>query len=68
MLNIPNCGEQCPLFKLYKLYDDVLPRESYEEECELRDGETLSPDETEEITDTEEIFEEFTNFFDFFKR
>lgn len=62
-LNIPNCGEKCPLDDLYKLYEDVLPTEGYEEECELHDGETLSPDDSLEIGD---FFEEFSSFFDFF--
>lgn len=40
-LEIPGCGMKCPLTELYKLYYDVLPIKSFEEECALRDGETL---------------------------
>lgn len=62
-LTIPNCGEKCPLDDLNKIYEEVLPTDSFEDECELRDGETLEPDESEEI----DIFEEFANFFEIFE-
>lgn len=38
-LEIPGCGTKCPLTDLYNLYSDVLPTQSFEEECVLRDGE-----------------------------
>ncbi|XP_055307986.1 prostatic acid phosphatase-like [Sitodiplosis mosellana] len=41
LLEIPNCGTKCPLDKLYQLYEDILPTQSFEKECELRDGETM---------------------------
>ena len=40
-LEIPNCGQKCALEKLYELYRDIIPTQSFEKECELRDGETL---------------------------
>lgn len=43
-LTIPNCGTKCPLDKLYKLYEDILPTRSFNEECKLRAGEDLPPD------------------------
>lgn len=33
MMYIPHCGWQCPIQRLYKLYDNVIPNKSYEEEC-----------------------------------
>lgn len=63
-LDIPNCGTKCSLANLYKLYEEVLPTQSYDKECELRDGETLSPDESSEY----EFLEEFTSFFEIFER
>lgn len=33
VLNIPECGEKCPLEKMYQLYDKILPQQSFEEEC-----------------------------------
>lgn len=32
-IDIPNCGLSCPLAKFYVLYKDVLPTESFEDEC-----------------------------------
>lgn len=32
-LHIPNCGLSCPLADFYVLYKDVLPTESFEDEC-----------------------------------
>lgn len=40
-LEIPGCGMKCALTDLYKLYHDVLPAKTFEEECTLRDGEIL---------------------------
>lgn len=40
-LEVPNCGTKCPLNKWQELYKHILPTKSYEEECELRDGEPL---------------------------
>ncbi|XP_031636524.1 uncharacterized protein LOC116349297 [Contarinia nasturtii] len=42
-LHIPKCGIKCPLDKLYALYDDILPTQSFTKECKLRDGEVLPP-------------------------
>lgn len=40
-LDIPNCGVKCPLKKLYNLYEDVLPTESFEDACKLLENEIL---------------------------
>lgn len=40
-LEIPYCGTKCPLDRLYHLYEDILPTQTFEEECKLRDGESL---------------------------
>lgn len=37
-LVIPNCGVKCKLTEFYELYDDILPTQCYEKECELRKG------------------------------
>lgn len=42
-LHIPGCGTKCPLASLYQLYEDILPTQSFDEECQLHDGETLHP-------------------------
>lgn len=42
-LDIPGCGQKCSLTHMYKLYEKVLPIQSFEEECSLRDGEILPP-------------------------
>lgn len=42
-LSIPNCGAKCPMNKMYELYGDILPSQSFDEECKLRDGEYLPP-------------------------
>lgn len=34
-LFIPNCGEKCPLEKLYEIYNDILPTQDFETECRL---------------------------------
>lgn len=34
-MNIPNCGDFCPLEKLLILYNDILPDKSFEDECRL---------------------------------
>lgn len=34
-LFIPNCGEKCPLSKLYELYQEILPTEDFDTECRL---------------------------------
>lgn len=41
-LSFPGCGIQCPLANLYQVYEEILPTKSFEEECALREGETLS--------------------------
>lgn len=30
---IPDCGMECPLYRMYEVYDDVLPKKSFDEEC-----------------------------------
>lgn len=40
-LQIPGCGVKCPLAKLYQLYKDILPTQSFDDECKLRTGEVL---------------------------
>lgn len=42
-MEIPKCGTKCPLNKMYELYDEILPKNSFEEECQLREGESLPP-------------------------
>lgn len=43
-LNIPNCGNKCPLDMWFELYQNILPTQSFEKECELRNGEILPPE------------------------
>ncbi|KAG4079654.1 hypothetical protein HA402_010434 [Bradysia odoriphaga] len=43
-LFIPDCGLKCPLSSWYEKYKDILPTESFPDECRLRPGETLPPD------------------------
>lgn len=50
-MEIPNCGTKCPLYRMYELYDDVLPKQSYEKECQLRDGETYPPGGNPELNE-----------------
>lgn len=40
-LEIDGCGSKCPLKKFYSLYQNILPTENFNKECELRDGEIL---------------------------
>lgn len=47
-LEIPNCGLKCPLDKWNELYGDILPTKSYDEECKLRNGETVQPNQNPE--------------------
>lgn len=42
-LDIPGCGSKCPLTNFYKLYEDVLPTKSFDDECMLHEGEILPP-------------------------
>lgn len=42
-IDIPNCGTKCPLNKMFELYDNILPKNTFDEECMLRDGESLPP-------------------------
>lgn len=44
-LPIPNCGLSCPLDDLYVLYKDVLPTESFEDECIVKGGKRSGADE-----------------------
>lgn len=34
-LFIPNCGQKCPLSKLYEIYGDIIPTEDFDTECRL---------------------------------
>lgn len=34
-LVIPNCGQRCPLSKLYEIYHDIIPTEDFDTECRL---------------------------------
>lgn len=34
-LNIPNCGPNCPLNKLFEIYKDVLPEDDFYTECKI---------------------------------
>lgn len=34
-LSVPNCGQRCPLEKLYEVYRDVIPTEDFDTECRL---------------------------------
>ncbi|XP_035775873.1 prostatic acid phosphatase-like [Anopheles albimanus] len=34
LLPIPGCGERCPLDEMFKIYDDILPK-NWDSECEL---------------------------------
>lgn len=34
-LFIPNCGQKCPLNKLYEIYQDIIPKEDFDTECSL---------------------------------
>lgn len=35
VLNIPDCGTKCPLEKMYKLFEKILPQRNFEDECEF---------------------------------
>lgn len=43
LLEFPGCGTKCHLDDLYDIYEDILPTQSFEEECALRYGESLAP-------------------------
>lgn len=34
-LFIPNCGQKCPLNKLFEIYQDVIPTKDFDTECRL---------------------------------
>lgn len=51
-MEIPGCGTKCPLSKMYDLFDDILPKNSFEVECKLRDGESLPPEGNPEYFNT----------------
>lgn len=36
LLYIPKCGYACPLQKLYTLYDNILPKNDIQTECNLK--------------------------------
>lgn len=42
-LLFPGCEERCSIEKLHELYGNILPTQSFEEECRLHEGETLPP-------------------------
>lgn len=33
-LFIPNCGKKCPLARFYELYEDILPTNDFDVECQ----------------------------------
>lgn len=35
-LYIPNCGQRCPLNKIFEMYQDILPTEDFDTECRLQ--------------------------------
>lgn len=41
-LDVPGCGKKCSIEKLYELYKDILPTQSFEKECALRDWEFVA--------------------------
>lgn len=48
-MEILNCGtSKCPLDKWYELYKDILPTQGYDDECKLRDGEEVLPNQNPE--------------------
>lgn len=48
-LDIPGCGTKCSTEKIYELYKDILPTQSFEKECALRDWEFVAPEDNPEI-------------------
>lgn len=34
-LNIPGCGTNCPLNKIFQIYKDILPEEDFNTECKV---------------------------------
>ncbi|KAG4068617.1 hypothetical protein HA402_004958 [Bradysia odoriphaga] len=41
-MQIPGCGTQCLLSKMFEIYDDIIPKKSFDDECEL-------PEETDQL-------------------
>ncbi|KAG4079489.1 hypothetical protein HA402_005186 [Bradysia odoriphaga] len=35
VINIPGCGYACPLEKMYEIYDNILPKQPFDVECEI---------------------------------
>ncbi|XP_031637767.1 lysosomal acid phosphatase-like [Contarinia nasturtii] len=35
-LNIPNCGKKCPLDQFYRIFQNIIPSDNYDEECKPR--------------------------------
>lgn len=48
-LNIPGCGTKCPPEQLHDLYKGILPTQSFDKECAVREWETIAPDADPEI-------------------
>lgn len=32
---IPGCGTACPLSKMYEIYDNIIPKNDFDTECQL---------------------------------
>lgn len=35
-LFIPDCGQKCPLTKMFEVYEDIIPTEDFDIECRLQ--------------------------------
>lgn len=35
-LFIPDCGQKCPLTKMFDVYEDIIPTEDFDIECRLQ--------------------------------
>lgn len=54
-MNIPNCGTECPLQKMYEIYDHVLPKFDYKIECELYENLVMNGEKSLESTSTASV-------------
>ncbi|XP_037031472.1 prostatic acid phosphatase-like [Bradysia coprophila] len=41
-IQIPGCGTQCPLSKMYEIYDHIIPKKQFDDECEI-------PEQTDQL-------------------
>lgn len=46
---IPNCGQKCPLEKLYWVYKDILPTTDFDAQCRVPEVMKIDKKETEKI-------------------